>query len=65
VTREHAGDDDDERPPRRNDRRGGCRLKSDWTGGFSAYDKVHLQVLVMADMLSKAIIANFPAKFHP
>ena len=42
-----------------------ARLHSDWTGDVAAYDKVHNQVLGMADMLSDGIIANFPAKFRP
>jgi hypothetical protein len=42
-----------------------ARLKGDWTGDVAAYDKVHEQVLQMADMLSSGIIANFPSKFRP
>jgi len=42
-----------------------ARLTGDWTGDVAAYDKVHNQALQMADMLSDAIIANFPAKFRP
>ena len=42
-----------------------ARLTGDWTGDVAAYDKVHSQVLEMADMLSDGIIANFPAKFRP
>lgn len=42
-----------------------ARLHGNWTGDVAAYDKVHNQVLEMADMLSDGIIANFPAKFRP
>ena len=42
-----------------------ARHDGDWPGDVAAYDKVHKQVLQMADMLSDGIIANFPAKFRP
>ena len=42
-----------------------ARLTGEWTADVAAYDKVHNQVLEMADMLSDGIIANFPAKFRP
>jgi hypothetical protein len=42
-----------------------ARLHGDWAGDVAAYDTVHDQALQMADMLSDAIIANFPAKFRP
>jgi hypothetical protein len=42
-----------------------ARLTADWTGDVAAYDKVHLQALGMAAMLSNGIIDNFPAKFRP
>lgn len=41
-----------------------ARLKSDWTLDISTYDKIHRQILGMADMLSTGIIAQFPAKFR-
>jgi hypothetical protein len=42
-----------------------ARLNGNWTADVAAYDKVHQQALNMADMLSNAIIANFPSKFRP
>ncbi|HXF82044.1 MAG TPA: glycosyltransferase [bacterium] len=41
-----------------------ARLKSDWALDISTYDKIHRQILGMADMLSAGIIAQFPAKFR-
>jgi len=40
-----------------------ARLKGDWTADIQAYDNVHTQILVMADMLSAGIINQFPDKF--
>lgn len=41
-----------------------ARLKGDWAADIAAYDKVHTQILDMADMLSAGIIRQFPAKFR-
>jgi len=40
-----------------------AQLKSDWKGSTDAYDKVHEQILHMADMLSMGIVAQFPKQF--
>jgi hypothetical protein len=42
-----------------------ARRTGNWTADVAAYDKVHAQVLQMADMLSDGIIANLPRKFRP
>jgi len=42
-----------------------ARHNSDFTADVAAYEKVHAQVLQMADMLSDGIIANFPSRFRP
>lgn len=41
-----------------------ARLKGDWTADIAAYDRVHAQILKMADMLSDGIIRQFPGKFR-
>lgn len=41
-----------------------ARLKSDWALDITTYDKIHKQILGMADMLSAGIIGQFPAKFR-
>jgi len=39
-----------------------ARLHKDWSADVAAYDRVHAQILKMADMLSSGIAAQFPAK---
>lgn len=39
-----------------------ARLKGDWTADIAAYDRVHEQILAMADMLSAGVAKQFPEK---
>ncbi|HEY2798700.1 MAG TPA: glycosyltransferase [Thermoanaerobaculia bacterium] len=39
-----------------------ARLKKDWNADVAAYDRVHEQILKMADMLSEGIVRQFPQK---
>jgi hypothetical protein len=40
-----------------------ARLQGRYADDIAAYDKIHVQILGMADMLSDGIIAQFPGKF--
>jgi hypothetical protein len=37
-----------------------ARLRGDWAADIAAYEKIHIQILHMADMLSAGIISRFP-----
>jgi len=41
-----------------------ARLKGDWSGDVTAYDKVYNEILQMAGMLVEGIVAQFPDKFE-
>ena len=41
-----------------------ARLSADWAADIAAYDRIHVQILGMADELAAGLIAQFPAKFH-
>jgi hypothetical protein len=41
-----------------------ARLQGKWAEDVSAYDRVHVQILRMADMLSDGIIGRFSEKFR-
>ena len=40
-----------------------ARLQGNWTGDVAAYDRVHVHILHMADMLSEGIIHQFPRRY--
>ncbi|HEX8941423.1 MAG TPA: hypothetical protein VF763_14845 [Candidatus Limnocylindrales bacterium] len=42
-----------------------ARLQGRYADDIAAYDRVHAEILSMADMLSDGIIAQFPSRFAP
>ena len=40
-----------------------ARLQGNWAADIAAFDKVHEQILHMADMLTAGIVNQHPAKF--
>ena len=40
-----------------------ARLNADWNADVAAYDRIHHDILHMADMLSIGIINQFPGRF--
>jgi hypothetical protein len=40
-----------------------ARLQGKWAADIAAYDRVHQEILGMADMLSNGLIAQFPKRF--
>jgi hypothetical protein len=41
-----------------------ARLQGTWTADVRAYDRIHVQILHMADMLSDGLVEQFPARFR-
>jgi hypothetical protein len=41
-----------------------ARLQADWTADVRAYDRIHVQILHMADMLSDGLVTQFPNRFR-
>jgi hypothetical protein len=41
-----------------------ARLTKNWPADIRAYDRIHVQILHMADMLSDGLVAQFPSRFR-
>ena len=40
-----------------------ARLQRNWAADVRAYDRIHRQILHMADMLSSGLVQQFPGRF--
>jgi len=41
-----------------------ARLTKNWSADVRAYDRIHVQILRMADMLSDGLVVQFPVRFR-
>jgi hypothetical protein len=41
-----------------------ARLQGNWAADVRAYDRIHVQILHMSDMLSDGLVKQFPARFR-
>lgn len=41
-----------------------ARLQRNWPADVRAYDRIHLQILRMSDMLAAGIVTQFPSRFQ-
>ncbi|HEY7732448.1 MAG TPA: hypothetical protein VH950_16325 [Gaiellaceae bacterium] len=41
-----------------------ARLTKDWAADVRAYDRIHVQILHMADMLADGLVEQFPTRFR-
>jgi hypothetical protein len=41
-----------------------ARIQGKWAADVRAYDRIHVQILHMADMLSDGLVEQFPARFR-
>ncbi len=41
-----------------------ARLQANWAADVRAYDRIHVQILHMADMLSDGLVGQFPGRFR-
>jgi len=41
-----------------------ARLQKNWSADIRAYDRIHVQILHMADMLSDGLVQRYPARFR-
>jgi hypothetical protein len=41
-----------------------ARLQGDWTADVAAYDRVHVHILHMSDLLASGLVRQFPMRFR-